>query len=290
MNKDIKQINSEDINDTVSRSTSNGMDEIKDEKINTGINEIKNIKMMDHEKSHMLQGILGVDAVKTRPVRSPWSNFSSMFSNSPYLRLAVYFILILAGGGIIVTTTNNNNERALSPQVDLYRSLNTYNGGLPVNTGENNPEENPSEKISSNIGNPATGVSGTSSGTGTTSSSLSFSMSPTAGIDNTNSINYIQITSQAFTKYLEQEKYDKGYILDYKIDEIVYMAAKKTANDTESQWFNTNNSNDAFIMRINYATKTTDTGTERWPASKSSYVTIDKTNGIYTVVSIRDNL
>ncbi|MFA6446039.1 MAG: hypothetical protein WCW14_02195 [Candidatus Paceibacterota bacterium] len=263
------------------------MDEIKDEKLNTGINEIKNIKMTDLEKSHILQSILGQEVTKSKPIRSPWFNFSSMFGNSPYLRLAVYFILILAGGGIIVTTTNNNNERALSPQVDLYKSLNTFNSGQKDNDV---PPKNLPGEIASNIRSSTPSESSDGSVTGATSSSLSFGMSPTAGIANTNSINYIEIASQAFTKYLEQEKYDKGYIIDYKIDEIVYMAAKKTANDTELQWFNTNNSNEAFIMRINYATKTTDTGTERWPASKSSYVTIDKTNGIYTVVSIRDNL
>ncbi len=100
------------------------MDNTKNEKINNGVKEIREIKMTTLEKDHIFQNILNSTKPISKPVKSPFSFFS--FTSSPYLKFAVFLIIILAGGGIVISKNSNKNI-AISPTPDFYRTMNTKN-------------------------------------------------------------------------------------------------------------------------------------------------------------------
>jgi hypothetical protein len=104
--------------------------ETKNEKLNKGSEEIKNIKMTSGEKSQILNNILKTSTPNTKPIRSPWSFFSFNSNYSPYLRLAVYLILIVGGGEIIINSQGNknqNNDFNFSTKVNLFEVSNVPN-------------------------------------------------------------------------------------------------------------------------------------------------------------------
>jgi hypothetical protein len=117
------------------------MENMNDEKINNGVNEIKNIKMTSFEKDHILQNILNKAKPYQKPVRSPFFLFN--FNYSTYLKFAVFLIIILAGGEIILSN-NSNKKIAISPIQNYYKEMNPNNNDSlktqnnDINTTENN--------------------------------------------------------------------------------------------------------------------------------------------------------
>lgn len=104
--------------------------ETKNEKLNKGIEEIKNIKMTNEEKGYILNNILNTSTPIQKPIHSPWSFFSFNSNYSPYLRLAVYLILIIGGGEIIINSQGSKNQDknfSISPNINLFETTNVPN-------------------------------------------------------------------------------------------------------------------------------------------------------------------
>ena len=81
------------------------MNNIKDTKFNTGIEDIKKITMTDTEKNQILQSVLISSVAPKQPIKSPWAtySFSSMIRThrvASYI-VACSLILILGGQGIV---------------------------------------------------------------------------------------------------------------------------------------------------------------------------------------------
>ena len=91
---------------------------MKDNKLENGIKDIKNIKMTNLEKDFMLSNILKMSSKKETPVKSPWVDFSfmAMFQNN---RLVYYIIIplivILSGGGVVFAATDSLPNSILYP-------------------------------------------------------------------------------------------------------------------------------------------------------------------------------
>lgn len=120
------------------------MENTNDEKMNNGLNEIKNIKMTSSEKDHIFQNILNKTKPYQPPVRSPFFLFN--FNNSPYLKFAIFFMVILAGGGIIISN-NSDKKIAISPAQNYYREMNQANNDYLKNQNNNINTNNEDNKI-----------------------------------------------------------------------------------------------------------------------------------------------
>ncbi len=277
------------------------MDKINDEKINTGLKEIKNIKMTSAEKNHIFQNILNQSAPNPQPIRSPWSSFFSAINYSPYLKFAVFLIVILAGGGIIVS--KNNPSRVAVPIIPNYYQPTNLAKNEPSNNstvGETQKElvnSNSSQKDSTPV---ATLNQNTNNNTTATTAIGLNTSSPALTSKNyaVESENYINITSSVFTKWFLKLAKDKGDVLDYKINNISFVAAKIDAQLPEKAWFSDINSDEAFIVTVDFSVKTTEEGKNNfwlagnghdapdgWVLNKSLFITIDKINNIYSVTS-----
>jgi len=83
---------------------------MKDEKLKIGIKEIKEIKMTELEKGHILKNILNSPVSYEQPIKSPWTIFS-LFSVIHKNRLVYYgFVFSLAvvlGGGAVFASGNS---------------------------------------------------------------------------------------------------------------------------------------------------------------------------------------
>lgn len=115
------------------------MENTNDEKINSGVNEIKNIKMTSFEKDHIFQNILNNTKPYQKPVRSPFFLFNLNYST--YLKFAVFLIIILAGGEIILSN-NSNKNLAVSPIRNYYQKTNLTNNSPKIQDNNTNNNEN----------------------------------------------------------------------------------------------------------------------------------------------------
>lgn len=281
------------------------MEEIKNEKINTGIKEIKNIKMTSGEKDNILHNILNSTTRTPKPIHSPWYTFSSTFNHSPYLRLAIYLIVIFGAGGIIITSQNSGKEKlASSPQINFYKPVttspsfssgaNTQKEGVVENPNDNPASTNTNAGINKGIFAPPP-----SSASPDFTQNATTSMSPSAGINNAESQNYINIALPLFENWIKNISKERGDVLDYKINKISFVISKINAAGPEKNWFTTESSNEAFIVSVDYSVKTTEegkndywiagngeSGGNGWVLNKFIYITIDKVNNVYTIINM----
>lgn len=103
------------------------MNDVKDKKLNIGINEIKNIKMTSFEKDVLLQNILNSKIQERKPMRSPWAIFSLTSNYTTYLRFAVYLIIILSGGNFILNSQKSEAPVIIPNKINIYKTENTQN-------------------------------------------------------------------------------------------------------------------------------------------------------------------
>lgn len=277
------------------------MENIEDKKINTGLKEIKNIKMTSAEKNHIFQNILNQNATKPEPIRSPWSSFFFASNYSHYLKFAVFLIVILAGGGIIVSK-NNPPKVEVSIIPNYYQRTNLAqnepsNNSSVVKTQKITESSNTSQKDSipvATLNQDTNNNTDASTAIGLNTSSLA----PTSKNYAVESENYINIASTVFTKWFIKLAKEKGAVLDYKINNITFVAMKKDALLPEKSWFSNINTDEAFIVTVDFSVKTTEEGKNNfwlagnghdgpdgWVLNKSLFITIDKVNNIYSVTN-----
>ncbi|MFA6354977.1 MAG: hypothetical protein WCW65_00945 [Candidatus Paceibacterota bacterium] len=273
------------------------MEEINNEKINIGIKEIKEIKMTPNEKGSIFRNILNSTIPASKRVHNPWSIFSSQFSYSPYLRLAVYLIVIFGAGGILITSQGDKKKVQYSPEINTYKPAvaspsflsNNIPKGNNIESTNNNPIETGTSK--SIVVPPSMAISPDST------QNVATSMSPTSGIS-ANSQNYTNIASIAFSRWFTEFAKEHGGVLDYKINKITFITTKNTATESELNWFINSASNEAFIVSIDYSVRATEEnindfwiagngerGANEWVLNKFFDVTIDKINDTYSVIN-----
>lgn len=111
----------------------------KDEQLNNGIKEIKNIKMTDVEKTYIFENILNYNetpkTIKTNKVKF----FDIFTTHSFYLRTAVYFILLASVGGLFwfnYQGINNGYKTGQNINVNNKNDTNYLNNNLGEDMGQ----------------------------------------------------------------------------------------------------------------------------------------------------------
>ena len=117
------------------------------------------------------------------------------------------------------------------------------------------------------------------------------------GGDFSNITRFKDIASEEFP-VSESEAEKIGYVLDYRIEDIEFIALKSNAVEPQKSWFLPGVSNESFMVYVKYSVKTTDEGKkyqwlagngedspEGWVLNKTLFVTIDKYNSVYKVVN-----
>jgi hypothetical protein len=130
---------------------------------------------------------------------------------------------------------------------------------------------------------------------------LSGTMEPMATSSNfdNSSQKYIDIALPLFTKWFEQISTDRNDVLNYTINDIIFVASKENVSERENSFFSNENSNNAFIVSVNYSVQTTEEGKRNywlagngrdsengWVLNKSIFITIDNENGTYYIKNI----
>ena len=91
---------------------------MKEEKLQKGINEIKNIRMTELEKSQILHSIYNSNKEVSRPIASPWSMYAfvSIIKKSQLVYyILVPLIIILSGGGVAYASLESLPDSVLYP-------------------------------------------------------------------------------------------------------------------------------------------------------------------------------
>ena len=264
-----------------------------DEKIKIGISEIQNIKMTENEKENILKSVLSF-SILTKPIKSPYSLISIFQKNHLIYYGFAFCLLLILGGGTAInyfqnqkigentgTLTSLPKETPASEQNLKIAKLD----GIKTNTSQN-------KKITSPL--PSSPIAQNKNSENISSSSTTANMmAPTMGNININQ-NYTNIASAVFIDWLKQLAQKNGGMLDYKINNITFVALKATAQDQDLAYFSANTTNDAFIVSVNYSVQSTlenkiyweagngKIGTDDWILNKSLFITIDKnSNGYY---------
>jgi hypothetical protein len=127
------------------------MNEINDEKLNIGIKKIRNIKMTSQDKENILNNILNSPIQKTeitKPIKSPWVNFSFLSNRLSYLAIAICLVLLIGTGTFYNIQINNerdqsiakiNTQNLLNFQNTPSISNNLQNDNVVENDNSNNP-------------------------------------------------------------------------------------------------------------------------------------------------------
>lgn len=266
--------------------------ENNNEQWNNGIKNIQNIKMTADEKSQIFQSIIGSAKVKEIKNQKK-SNLSQMFPNySFYMRIAVYFILLVGVGGLFIT-----NYPRETKNLAIYKSQNTQNKNTTNNVDSANI-------LDTNIGVDNTVLTKIDNKT-TTPQKNTATMMPKTMTTATAPLasyfendKYTEIARTAFVKWFEDEAERIGYVLDYRVEDIKFIALKRDAVEPQKSWFIPGTSNEAFMVHVKYSVKTTDEGKkyewlagngddapDGWVLNKTLFVTIDKYNNVYKVIS-----
>lgn len=145
------------------------------EKLNSGIKNIQNIKMTMNEKSQIFQSIIG--ETKIKEMKAPKKhNIFQMFPNyNLYLRTAVYFILLASVGSLFWFNYQNTREGFNY----IPNNYTNNNMGAPIenkNSDNQDTQKNTQDKNSQQINK-----SGTVTNSGyqsTTSSGMASALAP----------------------------------------------------------------------------------------------------------------
>lgn len=91
---------------------------MKNDKLNLGIKEIKDIKMTSHEKSKILESVLSFSVLEKKSIESPfkWYSFVSSFQVRKYAYyIIIPLIFILSGGGVVLASEDSLPDSILYP-------------------------------------------------------------------------------------------------------------------------------------------------------------------------------
>lgn len=103
---------------------------------------------------------------------------------------------------------------------------------------------------------------------------------------------YLDQANTAFVKWMTEQ----GGFSDYKIEKITFIASKSPAQAESSQYFSSSDTQDAFIVSVDFSVKPTAGNTmwnagnghqqaDGWVTNKSLFLTIDKNSSGYFVKS-----
>jgi len=131
--------------------------EINNEKLNSGIKEIRNIKMTQEEKENILHSILSSPIQKREPIKSPWMNFSFLSNRLSYMAIAICLVLIISGGTFYGSQKNKTGNISSLAKIDTQKQINLPNtppetvdlekNTATENTNIANPTKNPTLAI-----------------------------------------------------------------------------------------------------------------------------------------------
>jgi len=164
---------------------------------------------------------------------------------------------------------------------------------IPV-TNENT--ENNIEEKKGNIGNDNSKVA-TINPTVSMPTATSTSSPVNSNNNNGNTQKYINIASSTFDTYFQKLSLENGNTFDYKISNIDFVALKNTTDEPEKYWFKEDNTDESFIVIVNYSVQTNTEGKNYWLAgngtegengwilNKVLFVNIDKNSEGYYVKS-----
>ena len=267
--------------------------EKENEQLNNGVKNIQNIKMTESEKSQIFQSILS--SAKIQEIKKEKKhNVSQMFPNySFYMRIAVYFILLAGVGGLFIANYPDSKK-----DVALYKKQNTPNKNIVYNLNNTNIINKKTETDNTTLAKIDNNKSTISQGNTTTTTSHMMTTTAIPFTSYPENDKYIEIARIAFVNWFESEAEKIGYVLDYRIEDIEFIALKSNAVEPQKSWFLPGVSNESFMVYVKYSVKTTDEGKkyqwlagngedspEGWVLNKTLFVTIDKYNSVYKVVN-----
>lgn len=275
------------------------MENIEDKKINSGIKELKELKMTEVEKNTILKNILQTQKeIKEVPVKSPFSISSFIFGTNMYVKIAVFLILIITGGGFILDSQNSKKQTIARNNTNIDFSQSSYHMDNKGTTDDTVMIAIAPDNNTNNFKVNAPDMSNTSSSGSLIKNNKSMMLSTSgAPLTSNDSQKYIDISKPIFEEWLKTLIKEKGGAESYTINNITYVASKEKAKENELSWFTKESTNNAFIVNVTYSIKMTNTndynywmagngieGSDNWILNKSLFVTIDKNiNGYYVL-------
>ena len=235
--------------------------EINNEKLNSGIKEIKNIKMTREEKENILHSILSSPIQKREPIKSPWMNFFFLSNRLSYMAIAICLVLIISGGTFYGSQKNKTRNTSPLAKIDTQKQINLPNtppetvdlekNTVTENTNIAGSTKNPTLAIldgsNKNGIQGATPIPSRNSG-GTATSSVS---APTAmmSANPTNSINIISPNGGEISNKGDKitVKWQSTYSSNIKFNLIKSDGTKLENQYINNNWNNISNTGEATL-------------------------------------------